>query len=67
MDVTEVQKEFISEYFALAFISISLDWIRRGMLEEPDEIVRQIEILVKGDFRKALLNFEESNRSGGKT
>lgn len=63
MNVTEIQKEFISKYFTLAFISISLDWINRGMIEEPDDIVQQIEILVKGDFRKALLNFEKANRS----
>ena len=66
MDVTPTQKEFISKYFTLAFVSISLDWIRRGMIEEPDDIVNQIEILVKGDFRKALLNFEESNFPEGK-
>lgn len=63
MNVTQAQKEFIANYFTLSFNAVGLDWIRRGMQEEPDDIVRQLDILVKGDFQKALRNFEEANQS----
>lgn len=64
MNVTQAQKEFIANYFTLSFNAVGLDWIRRGMQEEPDDIVRQLDILVKGDFQKALRNFEEANQAG---
>lgn len=61
LNVTSNQKKFIARFYTLAFNAISLEWIRDGMSEPPDEIVNRVDILVKGDFKKALMNFNDEN------
>lgn len=63
MRVTEQQKQFISRFFTLAINAISLEWIKRGMTERPADMAEQVNILIKGDFKKALLNFEQENQN----
>ena len=65
MDVTEQQKEFITKFFTLAINAISLEWIGKGMVDNPSDLAEQVNILIKGDFQKALLNFEQENRRSG--
>lgn len=62
MQVTEQQKKFISRFFTLAINAISLEWIGNGMPETPSALAEQVNILIKGDFKKALLNFEQENQ-----
>jgi probable dihydroxyacetone kinase regulator len=54
MNVAKEHKEFIARFYSLAFNAVALDWIRKGMKEEPEAIVEQIAVLVKGDFQKVL-------------
>jgi AcrR family transcriptional regulator len=61
LNVTPKQKEFIARFYTLAFNAISLEWIRNGMQDQPDEIANHVDILVKGDFKKALMNFHNEN------
>lgn len=63
MQVTEQQKDFIAKFFTLAINAISLEWIAGGMRDNPNEMAEQVNILIKGDFQKALHNFEEANLS----
>ena len=62
MQVTEQQKTFIAKFFTLAINAISLDWIAKGMVDDPGCISEQVNILIKGDFKKALRNFEQENK-----
>jgi len=61
MKVTQEQKEFIAKYFTFSFTAISLDWIKRGMTGPPEELVEQVNIICKGDFKKTLKKFETNN------
>ena len=61
MQVTEEQKKFIAKFFTLAINAISLEWIGNGMKEDPDNMAEQVNILIRGDFKKALQNFEREN------
>lgn len=61
INVTQEQCEFIANFYTLALNAISLDWIRRQMKEEPEEIAEKVGILLEGDFKKALINFQKSN------
>lgn len=63
MQVTDEQQEFIAKFFTLAINAISLDWIGRGMKEDPSHLAEQVNILIRGDFHKALQNFEKENQS----
>lgn len=62
MQVTQAQIQFISRFFTLAINAISLEWIGKGMTDSPTELAEQVNILIKGDFKKALLNFEQENK-----
>ncbi len=61
MNVTQEQCDFIANFYTLAINAISLDWIRNGMTENPEELAERVNILIEGDFRKALLKFQEKN------
>ena len=63
MQVTEEQKKFIAKFFTLAINAISLEWIGDGMKEDPNHMAEQVNILIRGDFQKALQNFEKENLS----
>ncbi len=65
MRVTEQQKTFIARFFTLAINAISQEWIASGMTENPNRIAEQVNTLIKGDFNKALRNFEQENRKAG--
>lgn len=54
--VNRFNKEFIAKYFSLSFNAIVLNWIHTGMKEEPENIAKNIEIMFKGDLKKALNN-----------
>ena len=65
MQVTDQQIEFISRFFTLAINATSLDWICKGMSDNPCDLAEQVNILIKGDFKKALRNFEQENKKRG--
>jgi hypothetical protein len=52
------QKEFMARFLTMAFNAVAIDWIHTGMKEEPEEIAKNIEMLVKGDITKALGNIK---------
>lgn len=59
MNVKQKHKEFIAHFYSLAVVAMSLDWVRTGMKEEPQEIVEEVAALVAGDFKKALNKYAQ--------
>lgn len=59
--VTETQCAFIEDFYTLSFSAFTLEWIRLGMVETPENIVKRISLIVDGDFQKALSRFQETN------
>lgn len=57
MVVDAKHKEFISHFYSLAVVAMGMDWVRNGMKESPAEISEQVAVLVKGDFKKALIKY----------
>lgn len=62
MQVTQEQCDFIANFYTLAINAVSLEWIRRGMKEKPEEIAEKVNFLIEGDFKKSLLKFQNLNR-----
>lgn len=60
--MSEEQKTFIAKFLTYAIISVSLEWIARGMKEDPAKVADQVNIIIKGDLHKALKSFEEENQ-----
>ena len=62
MQVNEEQCEFIANFYTMALNAISLDWISKYMKEEPEDIAKKVSFLLDGNFKKALLKFENENK-----
>ncbi|WP_172255769.1 TetR/AcrR family transcriptional regulator [Saccharibacillus deserti] len=63
--VREDDKAFIAHFYKFAFVGLILDWIGRGMREEPLAIVKRLSVLIHGDFAGALERFESGAHPGG--
>lgn len=55
--VSIADRNFIADFYAFAFIGLLLNWLRTGLKEEPESIVRDLSILVEGDIEKAVHKF----------
>ncbi len=58
MQVNEEDKNFIADFYKYAFVGVMLDWIRKGMREEPERIIDRIATLIHKDIEKALEAFK---------
>jgi probable dihydroxyacetone kinase regulator len=61
LNVQKSNKEFIARFYTLAFIAISLDWVRTGMKETPEAMIWQLEIIMKDNLTHALSKYSEQN------
>jgi probable dihydroxyacetone kinase regulator len=59
MSVREDDKRFIADFYKYAFVGVVLDWIKRGMSDDPKLIVDRISILIGGTIQKALENYRQ--------
>lgn len=52
--VSEKEKSFIAEFYSYAFIGILTSWMKKGLKENPEVIIDEINILIEGDIKKAI-------------
>lgn len=58
MSIRDDDKSFIADFYKYAFVGLMLDWIAKGMKEEPAAIVDRLSILIQGDIFFALEKFK---------
>ncbi|MEG6567912.1 dihydroxyacetone kinase transcriptional activator DhaS [Thermoanaerobacterium saccharolyticum] len=58
MKVKEKHKEFIANFYTLAFIGLIIQWMKKGMKEEPEKLIKDLIELIEGNFMKALQKYE---------
>ena len=58
MTLRDEDKQFIAKVYAYIFIGVMLDWIRRGMKEEPRELAEKICVTMHGNIINSLKNAE---------
>ena len=58
MDVPKEEREFIANFYKYSFVGVMLDWIRRGMKEEPRELAEKICVTMHGNIINSLKNAE---------
>lgn len=56
-NISQTDKDFLSRFFAHAFIGIMLDWIAAGMAEEPSKIAERVSKICEGQIDAALARF----------
>lgn len=54
MAVREEDKKFIADFYKFAFVGLILDWIKRGMKDDPKLIIERLSVLIQGDIKRAL-------------
>ena len=62
MVVREEDKAFIADFYKYGFVGLVLEWIDKGMKEDPKQIIERLNALIQGSFAHALNN-AKLNRS----
>lgn len=57
MTVRSDDKSFIADFYKYAFVGLVLEWIRKGMKEDPSAIIDRLSILIQGAITNALEKF----------
>lgn len=56
MVVRDEDKEFIANFYKYGFVGLVLEWIDKGMKEDPKIIIERLNSLIQGSFSHALNN-----------
>lgn len=62
MSVRREDKDFIARFYKYGFVGLVVDWIEKGMKENPGEIVERLNTLIYGDIDKALGKFARNSK-----
>ncbi|MFD7522912.1 dihydroxyacetone kinase transcriptional activator DhaS [Paenibacillus chitinolyticus] len=54
LDVSDADKSFIAEFYTFAFVGIVVKWVKTGMKELPETMMKRISDLVDGTLTRAL-------------
>ncbi|MGH4124723.1 MAG: TetR/AcrR family transcriptional regulator [Clostridium sp.] len=57
-EVSEKGKEFVVNFYKVALVGLLLEWIRKNMIENPEEIIDNLSKILCGDTHKALLEIK---------
>lgn len=57
MNVSTENKKLIANFYKYSFAGIIIEWIHEGMIEDPKKIIKNIDILISGNIKKALIKF----------
>ena len=55
--ITEAEMNFIAEFYKYGFVGMMLDWIKKGMSEEPNAIVDKMSTTLSGNIANSIQNF----------
>ena len=59
MRINEEDKKFITNFYALAFVGLIVQWLKKGMKENPKVIIKKLSELIEGNFITALQRYEK--------
>lgn len=59
--ISEHYLEFLTNFYSYALVNLLIGWIKNGMKEDDDTIVRQIRTVVSGTINQALKNAEKEH------
>lgn len=57
LNVSEEDKKFVADFYKYSFACTLLDWINKGMKEDPKVIIEHIDVLITGNIRRYLLHY----------
>jgi probable dihydroxyacetone kinase regulator len=60
MDIRLEDKQFIANFYTLAFTGLVIQWMRDGMKDQPKHMIEKLSVLIEGNFLKALHKYEQA-------
>lgn len=57
MHIREEDMAFIADFYKFAFVGLMLDWVGKGMKEDPENIISRLSLLIEGNITNALDRF----------
>ena len=60
VNTEQKEKRFIAKFYTHAFIGVLKQWILEGATEDPRDIISEINKLVEGDIKKAIIHSDNN-------
>ncbi|MEG2788824.1 MAG: TetR-like C-terminal domain-containing protein [Romboutsia sp.] len=57
MSIREEDQQFIADFYKYAFVGLLLEWIKKGMKENPIDVTSRLNKLICGNIERALAQF----------
>ena len=61
LNITEEDKKFIADFYKYCFVGIMLEWIREGMKENIEDLVRMMDLTLHDTVTTSIHNFQKNN------
>ena len=61
LNITEEDKKFIADFYKYGFVEIMLEWIREGMKENIEDLVRMMDLTLHDTVTTSIHNFQKNN------
>lgn len=61
LNITEEDKKFIADFYKYGFVGIMLGWIREGMKENIEDLVRMMDLTLHDTVTTSIHNFQKNN------
>lgn len=62
MQIDEEHKNFLANFYTLAFLGLVVQWIQNDMKENPEKIIETLSITVRGSMINSLIQYEAFNK-----
>jgi hypothetical protein len=66
MQIDEEHKNFLANFYTLAFLGLVVQWIQNDMKENPEKIIETLSITVRGSMINSLIQYETFNKTHAK-
>ena len=54
VNIKNENKKFIADFYKYGFVGIIQDWITGGMKENPEDVIKKLNLILEGNFEKAI-------------
>ena len=61
LNITEEDKKFIADFYKYGFVGNMLEWIREGMKENIEDLVRMMDLTLHDTVTTSIHNFQKNN------
>jgi hypothetical protein len=60
--VNEADKRFMAHFYTMGFAGLVMEWLAGGMKERPETLIERLNLLIEGNFIRALHRFADMNK-----